>query len=69
MSHADGIQILPAALNGFPREGLVQSGDAHEAVNSGAQTRSFTEFHAEQCRHQVEVEDAGKTPVQCADYD
>jgi hypothetical protein len=60
---------LPAPLNGFPRQGLIESSNADQAVDERAHRRNVAEFHAEECRYEIEMEHSGEPPVQGSNDD
>ena len=60
---------MPAALDRFPGQGLIQSRQTHQAVHHRAERGGFAKFHAEHGRHQIQMECSGQPPVQGADDD
>jgi hypothetical protein len=61
-------RMMPALLNGFEADGLIQTGEADEGVDDGAEGRDFTELHAEDGGDQIKMGHGDEAPVQGADY-
>jgi hypothetical protein len=58
---------MPAALNGFPPQPLVHSGEADESINDSASGGNLPELHTKNGSHQVEMRNGDKSPVECTD--
>src|SRR5512142_1156584 len=61
-----GVRI-PAALNRFPGQCLIQAGKADQGVDYAAEGGGLTEPHAENGGYEIEVKHPDETPVQRAD--
>lgn len=61
-------RMMPALLNGFEADGLIETGEADEAVDDGAEGRDLTELHAEDGGDQIKMGHGDEAPVEGADY-
>jgi hypothetical protein len=59
---------VPAALNRFPRQSLVQARQTYQCVHHAAQRGGLSEPHAENGGYEIKVKRPDKAPVQRADY-
>jgi hypothetical protein len=60
---------VPAVLDGFEADGLIEAGEANQSVDDGGHGGDFAELHAENGGDEVEAGDSHQAPIQSANDD